>query len=158
MEGFKASSKAAELIIRSRWNPPDLPPQLNFTSRRAPFQGTELDLAQAAIGERLVRLLGTVARQHIARKPDADKVRIMTSEPLAFVRDVELGLRRRLGLSESKEPYRDAMMRLAAEFYQWIQLSAAECKQLGLEFDPKTRDVFIRCPDSRPTVSPLEDR
>ncbi len=157
MEGFKPSSKAAELIIRSRWNPPSQPPQLNFTSRRTQHQGAELDLAQEAIGERLVRLLGTVARQHIAREPSAHRVSIMTS-PQAFVRDVEFGLRRRLGLSESKEGYRDGLTSLAADFYKWVLDNVDDRKALGLELDFKTGEVFIRCPDSRPTVSPLEDR
>jgi hypothetical protein len=159
METFKASRKAAELVLSSRENSPTLPPQLNFTSDRAvPFdKAPSLDLVQEAIGERLVRLLGTVARQRATRKPALDRV-VIISGKRTFVPDVEIGLTRRLGLSSSKkQSVREALRRLAIEFHDWARDNPAGRSELGLEFDNQTNDLLIQCPDLRPVVGPIKD-
>jgi hypothetical protein len=61
---FKASRRIAELAVQYHDTSRKDIPSLNVTSRRAVFlgQSPQLDIVQEAIGERLMLLLGTLAR------------------------------------------------------------------------------------------------
>lgn len=152
---FKVSPKVAELVAHSQ----DLRCRelrhLDVTSRQAPAPDEPFDWEQAreAIGERLLRLMGTVARRRATVEPNCSHVLIMTDHS-QFVPEVERGIAHRLGLDESMA-HCEVLSQLAEDFYEWVRGSLSEPEEYGIECDAENR-VFIRCPDLSPVLDPHE--
>ena len=154
MKAFTPSQGVAEQVVKSRKDDVWAAPQLNFTSRRHAPSTTawNLELIQEAIGERLIGLVGTVARRAVTKKPGLNKVLVVT-RARTFVSEVEQGLVTRLGLTPEKASV--ALSGLAGELYTWALEEPSAREYFGIEADKATLEVFVRCPNLAPRVESL---
>jgi hypothetical protein len=129
-------------------------PQLDRTSSQLPDPRQRFDpqVAQEAIGERLLSLLAALA---ISSDSPSAKVLIMPGAR-EFDPDVLAGLAEYLGLSPEGRPFERFLSELAREFYHWVKNHSRERQDFDLELDSQGR-VFLRCPDLRPDLGPLEE-
>jgi hypothetical protein len=129
-------------------------PQLDLTCSQLPDPRQSFDpqVAQEAIGERLLSLLGALA---ISCDEAAAKVLVM---PVGqhFAPDVRAGLAEYLGLAAEGRPFERFLSQLAREFYHWVKTHPRERREFGLELDAQGA-VFLRCAELRPDLEPLEE-
>jgi hypothetical protein len=109
-------------------------------------------LAQEAIGERLLSLLGALA---ISADSPSAKVLVMPGAR-EFAPEVRAGLAEYLGLAPEGRPLERFLSQLAREIYHWVKTHPREREDFGLEIDPQG-GVFLRCPDLQPDLEPLEE-
>jgi hypothetical protein len=146
MKGFLPSNQAVRFVLEAREAPADVPPQLTFTSRR--LNGDSVEIVREAIGERVVRLVGTVAREAALREPTLERLLVVTTEG-RFVSAVELGLKSRLGIAPHATKYEQAVRSLATELRNWV-IHEPQANFFGLQVDASGHEVFIQCPDLTP--------
>lgn len=130
--------------------PAEALPQLDLTSTEAPSSsdGFRIDLAQKAIGERFIRLLGTVMRNAILQNPHSGRVEILSSSG-AFPDAIQEGLAMRLGLHR-RSVRSDFFHLLAQEFSHWLRRHDFDSDVQGVQgLDFLLDDggtVYLRCP------------
>jgi hypothetical protein len=120
-----------------------------FPDPRQPF---DAPLAQEAISERLLSLLGALA---ISADSPSAKVLVMPGAQ-EFAPEVWAGLAEYLGLVPPGRPFERFLAQLAREFYHWVKTHPRQRQDFGLELDPQG-GVLLRCPNLQPDVEPLEE-
>jgi hypothetical protein len=153
---FKASPELltfAQLAREATQAEEDLP-QLDLTSSQFPDPRQPFDapLAQEAIGERLLSLLGALA---ISADSPSAKVLVMPGAQ-EFAPDVRAGVAEYLGLAPEGRPFERFLAQLAREFYHWVKTHPRERQEFGLGLDLQGV-VFLRCPDLQADLEPLEE-
>ncbi|MBI1934496.1 hypothetical protein HYS30_02405 [Candidatus Peregrinibacteria bacterium] len=149
---FKASHKTAELVVASQTKEAREVRHLDVTSSHVPHPDEPVNLEQVreAIGERLHRLLGTVARWHATIEPTCRQIQVLANGE--FISEVSQGLMERLHMEESATA-RKAIVELAEEFSRWAH-DCPDRDTYGIEVASQDQ-VFIRCPDLKPILGPL---
>lgn len=120
--------------------------RLDLSSSRLPDLGRNLDVecAREAIGERVLRLLGSLASDaasegHEARFPITDTT---YEDRHHFTEPVIKGLVELLGLDRSGERFRLAMDLVLRDFLHWA--GSADARQYGVTL--ADGDAYISCP------------
>ena len=152
--------KASPELTRAAWMARDLArredqlPQLDLTSASLPDPRTRFDqtLAQEAIGERFLHLLGALA---LSSNSAASKCVIM-SEEHDLTPEVRSGLPEYFGVAPEGGLFERFVAQLAREFYQWVKTHPREQRDFGLEYDAQGR-LLLERPDVRPDLERLEE-
>lgn len=146
---FTPSTELAAIVPKLRCaetQPHDLP-HLDLTSENLDEAGSpdaNVGLVAQAIGERLVRLLETVARRTAMQNPSQPRVLIV--EQGRFPREVRLGMMERLGLVNDRR-VDQFLDNLAREFAQWVwHLLNSKAENLGFSLDARG-NVYLECPE-----------
>jgi hypothetical protein len=152
-----ASEQSARLVLESRDVPPEEAPSLNVTSRHfVASVKTQPSIVQEAISERMLRLLGTIARVAVAHKPGLHRV-IVVSRQRELSPQVVVGLVERLGLSEHRNAYKDALRALAVDLYNWAKADPMPSDAFKVLVDSKTDEVVVQ-PPSKVEFNPFPTR
>ena len=156
MKPFVASPQTVTRLIAAREHPVWVSPQLNFTSRLAPStpQDSNPEVVQVAVGERVIRLVGTFARRAITVDPATRRVLVATSDH-KFIPRLEDDLVPRIGLVPKVPETGQVLRDLAEDFFRWASSEPSASDDFGVEVDYATSQVFVRCPNLAARVDPL---
>jgi hypothetical protein len=112
-------------------------------SRHAPPPGSPVDLEQVrvAVGEKLDRLLGTMARWHGTVQPE-ERPRILTAGG-EFDAAILPHVVRQLSLAAGRPETAAALRQLGREFHQWVKEHPEEGRRRGLELRPTGEVVLV---------------
>jgi hypothetical protein len=126
-------------------------------SRNAPLPGTPIDPAQVqvAIGEKVERLLGTVARWHGVVQPDS-RATVLTADG-KFDPQLAAHLAKRLNLTLADDESRGVLDQLGGELRAWVRDQPDEARRRGLELAPDG-SVTLLCRALKPVLPPLEKK
>jgi hypothetical protein len=129
-------------------------PQLDLTSTGLPDSRTTVDqaLAQQAIGERFLSLLGALA----ISSPCASSKLLIMSDDHDLASEVRSGLAEYFGVTSAGVQFERFVSQLAREFYRWVKTHPREARAFGLEFDARGR-IFLDRPDVRVDLEPLTE-
>jgi hypothetical protein len=152
---FLPQATTVDLVCESRKDPISVAPQLHFTSQRhAPLEAERREIVQEAIGERVIDVLGTLARRYATREPRRRYLVVVTPS-LTFIPDVARELVQDLGLADDRDTSAKAITGLAEDLRTWAASEPRVSDYFGIYVDEATNEVRVRCPDLRPQVGPL---
>jgi hypothetical protein len=153
---FKVSPELTKLarLARNRSRHEDDLPRLDLTSASLSDPRLTFDqaLAQEAIGERFLFLLGALATSCNCAP---SKVMVM-SDDHDLASDVRSGIAEYFGIVPEGIQFEQFVKHLAGEFYQWVKTHPKERREFGLECDAQGR-ILLECPDLRADLEPLVD-
>lgn len=131
-------------------------PMLDMSSKRAPDQSEEfnVDIAREAIGERLLRLIGTIVRWEATINPRSNIVTFAHSDKgkmTAFTKEVYEGIAERLGLDPQHQSFPLFLQKLSDDLRSWLPQNS-----MGLTEEPDG-SISCTCPVLTPVLDPLEE-
>lgn len=156
MKPFVAISDTVARLLDAREHPVWMSPQLNFTSRWAPHtrEDSSREVVQVAVGERVIRLVGTFARRAVTVNPEARRVLVVTRDH-KFIPKLEHDLVERIGLVPERAVTGEVLRDLAEDFYRWASEEPSARDDFGVEVDHSTSQIFVRCPNLAARATPL---
>ena len=156
-ETFRVSEETVALARGCRkLLPEEELPMLDLSSTRAPSpdKGFNMDIAREAIGERLLRLVGTIARWEATINPQSKSVTFAypdQGKKIAFIEKARKGIAEECGLNPEHPSFPLFLEKLAEDLHAWIPRN-----DMGINQDPHG-SLSCTCPDLSPTLEPLEE-
>lgn len=154
---FRVSEETVALTKACRTPLPEEElPMLDLSSRKAPAPNEEfdIDIAREAIGERLLNLIGTIARWEATTNPQSQHVTFAhfdTGGKTLFIENVREGIAECLGLDPEHPSFSLFLQLLAEDLHTWIPRN-----DMGITQDP-SGSLSCSCPDLTPVLEPLEE-
>lgn len=135
---FRVSPETAKLVVNSQAEPHAVSHLMVSSNQRPAHEKDEakldVELIQTAVGERLIRFLGTIARRR--KVSHRTSLRFMVvSDSGEFSPDIIEGLEERLGLLHSYDASKAAIQGIAADLREWVQKNRTVGGELGLILD-----------------------
>lgn len=156
-ETFRVSEETVALARACRKPLPEEElPMLDLSSMRAPDPNERfnIDIAREAIGERLLGLIGTIARWEATTNPQSPCVTFAHADEgkkTILIEKVREGIADRLGLNPGHPSFSPFLDKLVEDLQTWLQNN-----DMGLTKDPNG-SLSCACPDLTPDLEPLEE-